>query len=220
MQTEAAVTIDANHETEVLELLRVHHGISSETVYNDLYGVIQHQTVYRDAYHALYKGVALAEKGEYEQAIQRYRVCIKLNPEMASAYSNRADAYHELGEYDSAIADYRKALTFDTLNSAIYHNLGVAYAAQGNYHQAIQYYSQALHLDDDDYTRYYRFEAWLLLEEWEEARQVAISTEMSWDDISSLLHEHYESISDFEQKKGVCLPDDIVELLGGREVSG
>ena len=220
VQPEAAVTIDACHKAEVLEFLRVNHGMSSKTVYNDLYGVIQHQTVHRDAYHALYEGVAIAEKGEYEQAIQRYGLCIKLNPEMASAYSNRADAYHELGEYDSAIADYRKALTFDALNSSIYHNLGVACASQGNYHQAIQYYSQALHLDDDDYTRYYRFEAWLLLEEWEEVRQVAISTEVSWDDISSTLHEYYESISEFEQKKGIRLPDDIVELLGGREVSG
>ena len=44
---------------------------------------------------------------------------------MASAYSNRADAYHELGEYESAIADYRKALTFDARNDSAYHNLGL-----------------------------------------------------------------------------------------------
>jgi tetratricopeptide (TPR) repeat protein len=217
VQPEETVTIDANHKAALLEFLRVCHGISSVTIYNDLYGIIQHQAVHRDAYDALYEGVALAEKGSHQQAIQRYTACIGLNPQMASAYSNRADAYHELGEYESAIADYRKALKFDARNDSAYHNLGVAHAAQGDYHQAIHYYDQALQLNDDEYTRYYRFEAWLLLEEWEKAREVALSAEVSWDDISSLLREHYENVPDFEQKNDVRLPDDLAELLGGRE---
>lgn len=217
VQPEATVTIDANHKAAVLEFLRVHHGIASKTIYNDTYGVIQHQAAQRDAYDALYEGIALAYKGENRQAIQRYDDCVRLNPQMASVYSNRADAYHEIGEYDSAIADYLTALTFDARNDAAYHNLGIAHAAQGNYRQAIQHYDLALRIDRDDYTHYYRFEAWLLLEEWESAKQAATSPDISWDDISGMLHEHYESVSDFEQENDVRLPDDIAELLGGRE---
>ena len=215
---EETYAIDANHKPAVLEYLRAHHGISSETVYNDLYGVIQHQAVHRAAYDALYQGVALAAKGDHGQAIQHYSDCIRLNPQMASAYNNRADAYHDLGDYDSAISDYQKALTFDARNEAVYHNLGVAYAAQRNYRLAVQHYDLALQIDHDDYTHYFRLEAWLLLEKWEEAKQAATSAEISRADIIALFHEHYENISDFEQQNDVRLPDDIAELLSGREV--
>ena len=129
------------------------------------------------------------------------------------------DAYHELSEYENAIADYQKALTFDPRNYAAYHNLGISHAAQGNYRQAIQYYDQALRIGHDDYTHYYRFEAWLLLEEWEAAMQAATSPDISWDDIADLFHEYYENVSDFEQKNDIRLPDDIAEPLGGRGVS-
>ena len=64
VEPEATVTINANHKAAVLEFLRVHHGIASKTIYNDIYGVIQHQAVHRDAYEALYEGIALADKGE------------------------------------------------------------------------------------------------------------------------------------------------------------
>ena len=137
---------------------------------------------------------------------------------MASTYNNRADAHHESGEYESAISYYRKALRFDARNQAVYHNLCVAYAAQHSYDLAIQHYDQALQLGHDDYTHYYRFEAWLLLKEWEEAKLAATSAEVVWADTRTLLHEHYENVSDFEQKNEVRLPDDISELLGGREV--
>ena len=218
VQPVATVTIRSNLKAAVLAFLRTHHGISSETIYNDVYGVIQHQAVHQKAYDAFYEGIAVADKGEHRQAIQRYDDCVRLNPQMASVYSKRADAYHELGEYDSAIADYLTALTFDARNDAAYHNLGIAHAAQGNYRQAIQYYDQALRIDRDDYTHYYRFEAWLLLEEWEAARRAATSPDISWDDIADLLSEHYENVSDFEQKNNVQLPDDIADLLGGRGV--
>ena len=138
---------------------------------------------------------------------------------MAAAYSKRADAYHELDEYENAISDHLKALTFNARNAAVYHNLGVAYAAQGNYSLAIQHYDQALQIDHDDYTHYFRFESWLLLEEWEEAKRAATSAEISWADIITLLHEYYDNVSDFERRNDVHLPDDIAGLLGGREGS-
>ena len=208
--------IDAGVKPEVLEYLRARHGISSETIYNDPYGVIQYQAVHQAAYDAFYRGVILASRGNSEEAILYYTDCIERNPEMASAYSKRADAYHELGEYDSEILDYQKALTFNVRNANVYHNLGVAYAAKRDYHSAIQHYDQALQLGPNAYTRYHRFEARLLLNQWEKAKQAAISVYAGWEEITAIFKEFYESVSDFEEKNDIELPDDIVGLLGGR----
>ena len=217
---EETLIIEANHKPAMLEYLRVHHAISSETIYNDLYGVIQHQTVHEAAYDALYRGVILASTGNNEEAIQHYTDCIERNPEMASAYNRRADAYCDLGEYDSAISDYQKALMFNVRNADTHHNLGVSYAAKRDYHSAIRHYDQALQLKHDAYTHYYRFEALLFIGEWEKAKQAAIFMSLEGGDVVDLLHENYKDVSDFEQQNGVQLPDDIVELLGGREGDG
>lgn len=206
---EETITIDAINKPAILEYLRAHHGISSETVYNDLYGVIQHQATHRAAYNALYQGVALAAQGNYRLAIQHYSDCIRLNPQMVSAYNNRGDAYFELKDYNEAISDYQRALTFAARNDAVYHNLGVAYAAQGNYRLAIQHYDLALQLNHDDYTHYYRFEAWLFLKEWEAAKQAATSAEVSWADIVALFREYYEDVADFERRNDIQLPDNV-----------
>ena len=146
VQPEETVTIEAKHKPAILERLRTQHGISSATIYNDLFGVIQHQAVHRRAYDALYKGVASVAKEDPQGAVEHYNACIRLNPQMAIAYNNRAEAYHELEDYDSAVADYLKALTFDPRNEVVYHNLGVAHVAKGQYRPAVQYFNQALQL--------------------------------------------------------------------------
>ena len=55
------------------------------------------------------RGIAYAEKGDYDRAIQDYDKAIKLNLDFAEAYFNRGLAYAEKGDYDRAIQDYDKA---------------------------------------------------------------------------------------------------------------
>ena len=50
-------------------------------------------------------GVQLSNEGRWEEAITEFDEAIRLNPEDALAYYNRANAYHNLGEYQSAIED-------------------------------------------------------------------------------------------------------------------
>ena len=210
------VVIDSHLKQPVLEYLRRHHGISTETIYNDIYGFIQHQDIHRLAYDELYKGAALADREDYRQAIQHYDEALTLNPRMATVYNHRGDAHYDLHEYDSAISDYERALKFDPEDYAVYHNLGLAYAERGNHRRAVECYDQAWELYPDEYTRYYRFESLLHLEQWEEAKQEVRFAALASVNISALLREHYEDISDFEDKAGLKLPDDIKELLGGR----
>ena len=211
---EEKVVIEKTDKPAVLQYLRTHHGISSETIYNDLYGVIQHQTAHREAYDELHKGVASAAQGKVREAIEHYSKCIELNSQMGSAYNNRAQAYQDWGDYDNAIKDYEAALSFDPLNSAIYHNLGTVHAAKNDYITAIRLYNQALQIEYDDYTHYFRFESWLVLEQWEEAKDAATQGDVSWELIRQLFQETYDSIFAFEEEKGVQLPDDLKKLLG------
>ena len=56
------------------------------------------------------RGLAYANKGEFNAAIQDYDKAIELNPQSADAYINRGNAYDEKGEFDTAIQDYNKAI--------------------------------------------------------------------------------------------------------------
>ena len=50
---------------------------------------------------------------DYENAIQDYDRAIQLDPNFATAYNNRSDAYYNLGKYAEADADKAKACSLD-----------------------------------------------------------------------------------------------------------
>ena len=66
-----------------------------------------------DAESHLEQGRAYYEDGSFEQAIDELDAAIRLDPEMAEAYSGRGSSYFGLGEYDRAIADFEEAIRLD-----------------------------------------------------------------------------------------------------------
>ena len=56
------------------------------------------------------RGIAYADLGQYQRAIEDYNEAIRLKPDYAMAYSNRGIAYSKLGQYQRAIEDYNKAI--------------------------------------------------------------------------------------------------------------
>jgi len=50
------------------------------------------------------------EQGDFDYAIYDHTQAIRLNPNFAEAYLNRAYAYSEKDDNDKAIADYESAL--------------------------------------------------------------------------------------------------------------
>lgn len=60
-------------------------------------------------------GMAYAEIGQFQKAIDSYQAAIKLDAKRESAppYHNTANAYKALGDFDQAIANYEKALQID-----------------------------------------------------------------------------------------------------------
>ena len=96
-----------------------------------------------------YKGLSFLQKGETDQAIEKYLEAIKIKPDFPEAHNLLGAALHKQGNLDEAIAPYRKAIKIKPDFSDAHNNLGVALAEQGKYDEAISHYSKALIIKPD-----------------------------------------------------------------------
>ncbi len=152
------VTIPANLKQLILQHLRMYHGISTETIYNDLHGFIKNQDIHGGAYTEFYRGFACHKRGdeatnsktkqkEYEKSIGHYTKAIELNPNYVEAYNNRGVAYTDKGEYDRALNDCNTAIQLNPHSAATYLNRGNAYQNKGDYDRAIEDYTKAIDMN-------------------------------------------------------------------------
>ena len=167
---------------------------------------------YAEAYNN--RGSAYGAKGDHGLAIQDFDKAIGLNPDYANAYNNRGIVYGVKGDYDRAIQDFDKAIGLNPDLAKAYNNRGFAYGAKGDHARAIQDYGKAIALNPD-YAKAYnnRGEAWLVLKEWDKARSDLTTARNRGLDIAKLFSSAFGSVSNFEQKFHVQLPDDIAEML-------
>ena len=124
---DALVPVPPGLKQPILEYLRTRHGISTETIYNDLFGFIRIQDLHQSAYAEFYKGLSSWNEGNRQQAIGHYSKSIELNPQMPGPYNNRGDAYSQEGDIDRALQDYDKALALDPKHPLAYENRGIAW---------------------------------------------------------------------------------------------
>jgi tetratricopeptide (TPR) repeat protein len=97
--------------------------------------------------HLLERGAQALEQNDYDLAIDCLSLAIRLDPNLAVAYHNRAFAYFEKGEFDKAIADCNEAIRVDPNLALAYNNRGNAYRIKGEFDKAIADYSEAIRLD-------------------------------------------------------------------------
>ncbi|MCK9167506.1 MAG: tetratricopeptide repeat protein [Bacteroidales bacterium] len=84
------------------------------------------------------KGIASAQRGEYQEAVQEFTLAIRedsLNPHF---YYYRAEAYMNLQQYDKTWADIRKIERLDP-------EIKGFHALKGRYHNAVKQYYDAYH---------------------------------------------------------------------------
>ena len=165
VEPDAVVDIPADLKGIMLHHLQKHHGISPETIYNDLLGFIENRRTHKSAYTEFYKGITCQERGHsekeaekqewYDKAIGHYAEAIGLKPELAIAYNNRGIAYNDIGEVDRAIIDYNKAIKFNPKYAEAYNNRGIAYRREGEVNRAIQDYNKAIELNPAFAKAYY-----------------------------------------------------------------
>ena len=101
------VIIPSTLKEKFLKYLRKHHGIFTETIYNDIHGFIRNQNIQRNAYIQFYLGLTLQNRGfhaepetekqqAYKDAISHYDQLIELNSELSDAYGNRGECWLHL----------------------------------------------------------------------------------------------------------------------------
>ena len=210
------VTIPSGLKSRVLDYLRDCHGISTETIYNDINGFITHQGIHQSAYTEFYHALTLANNGDAQLAIEHYTKAIDLNRQNPAAFNNRGNAYADLGDYKSAIEDYQRTIELDPNHAVGYSNLGLAHYDQGNYQQAVRDYDKAIELDPNHDSAYCnRGEALLHLAEWDRAREDLLEAKSMEHDIIASFQHDYASVAEFESKHNLQVPKDIAAMLGG-----
>ena len=101
------------------------------------------------------KAFKYSEKQQYQEAIDNFTECLKINPNHARAFNNRGLAYHKLENYKDAIADFSRAIEIDSDYFKAYTNRGLAYKKLENYKDAIADYSTAIRINPDYALAYY-----------------------------------------------------------------
>ena len=108
------------------------------------------------------RGIAWADKGEFDRAITDYNEAIRIDPKYASAYHNRANAWKEMGEYDRGIADLDEAIRLSP-DAVHYNSRGFIRIKKGEYDRAIADFTDAIRLNPRFAIPYAnRGEAWRL----------------------------------------------------------
>ena len=141
------ISIPKDVKQPVLDYLRKYHGITTHTIYNDIFGYIQNQEKHQPAYVEFFIGLTFYMKGEYEKAIEHYDQAISLSPQISQSYNNRGIAKSNLEEYEEAIADFSKAISFNPQDDASYNNRGIAKGKLKKYEEAIADFNEAIRLN-------------------------------------------------------------------------
>ena len=131
----------------VLDYLRKCHGITTHTIYNDIFGYIQNQAKHQIAYAEFYIGLTSYKKGKYEEAVKHYDQAIRINPQNGTTYTNRGAARDSLGQHNDAIADYDQAIRLNQQDATAYYNRGNAKGKLDRHDEAIADFDQSIRLN-------------------------------------------------------------------------
>ena len=149
VEPEHTVVVPQDLKRPLLEYLRVSHGLTDETIYNDIHGFMKVQKLHKDAYTEYHYGIANATEGDYDKAIERYTKSIALNASQPGTYYNRGLSYGKQMEFVRAIQDFTRAIELDPDYTEAYINRGIAHFARGDNIRSIQDLSIAIALNED-----------------------------------------------------------------------
>ena len=110
---------------------------------------------------AIRRGNRNYRRGNYEQAITRYREALEIRPNNAKAQFNLGDAYYAKQSYDTAYAEFQKVLDLSPdakLKSDAVYNMGNCLLAQDKYYDAFNTYKLSLKLNPDNANALYNLE--------------------------------------------------------------
>jgi hypothetical protein len=91
-------------------------------------------------------GLACAERGDLDQAIEHYREALRIDPNLPGVYNNLAIAFARQGKRTAAITHWQEALRLAPDYAEVHYNLARLYAEMGRTEQARQAMARALRL--------------------------------------------------------------------------
>ena len=92
-------------------------------------------------------GIALTERGQWEKAIEQYRMALQLNSSDAIPRDDLAKALSHLNRPSESLELYAQALDLDPNNPEIHYSHGTLLEKQGQIDEAKNEYQQAIRLD-------------------------------------------------------------------------
>ena len=135
-------------------------------------------------------------------------------PNDTEAYYNRGMAYYKEHEYDKAITAFSEVIKLHPEFTEVYVKRASVYFQIGGFECAIQDYDQVLELKPK-FAEIYAARGIMSLhvEKWESAKLDLTFARNLRVNIINVFHQMYDSITDFEEKNNVRLPEDIAAIL-------
>jgi tetratricopeptide (TPR) repeat protein len=154
---------DTNHALQVLK--SVPDASRSAKLYSALGTAYEQRKDYKEAIDAFRKATmldrdnldairGLAENymndGQYDAALEQYKVIIDSNPEDAQTYVRMAEIYRHEAKYDEALESLKKADALVPDMAAVAYNMAAVYEAEGRYDDAIKLLQDLLKKTDSN----------------------------------------------------------------------
>ena len=228
------VAIPVGLKPTLLTYLNTYHGITVQTIYNDLHGFIHHWFVNDLAFDSYIAGVDQSAKGNYEEAINYFGETLSFIPDQ-SVYFERGSAYLAISDFENAAKDFalvqrRARYSGDAILSGRASNgLGISLRGQGKHDEAIDIFESALAaysrtnepVAEEEEATYSNIVVTLMEKgDFEFASTYATNAQRFGYDPGSRFRADYGDIASFESSNGFCVPrtlaENLVELEGPR----
>ncbi|KFQ74140.1 Sperm-associated antigen 1, partial [Phaethon lepturus] len=93
------------------------------------------------------EGNDFVKKGKYEEAVNKYSECMKLNTKECTIYTNRALCYLKLYKYEEAKQDCDHVLQIEDSNIKAFYRRALAYKGLQNYEASVDDFNRVLLID-------------------------------------------------------------------------
>jgi Flp pilus assembly protein TadD len=94
------------------------------------------------------RGIELADRGWFDEAIKEFKKAIELDPNSAHAHDNLATVYAEKKQFRDALAEYLTAIRLEPDSPTAHFNLATFLSQHGN-EFAVAQYQEAITLEPD-----------------------------------------------------------------------
>jgi tetratricopeptide (TPR) repeat protein len=93
------------------------------------------------------KGNYRLEDGQYDRAIEEFRLALEKNPDHARAYLGLAITHMHMKEYDESLSHFNTTISLDPDLAVAYADRGILFDRMGRYALALADYRRALDID-------------------------------------------------------------------------